>query len=467
MRSFTVEELATLSPAQAVASRFDERNLRLLRGLPLAFLFLALIPLFERQRVGWLQLVSLALLVGLHLTAFLAARRCPRADEAAAAPGGPLAPMVQALRERPRAAVLTFLASHFVLLGAGGYGSTALVPITIVQSLLLIAFRFQASERIALHGALALAVILSPAYGAGPGPAAQDEPPPRVALLLSSGFGLGVGLLATRRARREILGRFSESQELVREQLRMRRELDYAREMQLAMLPGDCPAPAWLDVCSLSLPATEVGGDYYDYFDLADGRWTVVVGDVAGHGMASGLLLAGVRSSLTLLADEHDDAGIWLERLHRMVQRTSRRRTLVTLAAVTFDARDGSAEVVSAGHPPGLLRRAASGRAEEVTVDSLPLGVNLPAAPARRSLVLVPGDVLLLLSDGLYETTDAAGEAFGFARLAAAFEEVGGRASSQAIRDGLLQALWSFKGDAAPADDITFVVVRVKAPATV
>jgi sigma-B regulation protein RsbU (phosphoserine phosphatase) len=223
----------------------------------------------------------------------------------------------------------------------------------------------------------------------------------------------------------------------------------------------------------------EVGGDYYDFFELAPAGLVVVSGDVAGHGVASGIVLAGLRSGLTLLAEELADPLSVMGKLHRMVQRTSRRRMLVTLALLHLDPERSTATVTSAGHPPVLHLRASDGAVEELAASSLPLGTQLPAAFGQRVAAFAPGDVFLLYSDGVYELLGEGGESYGLERLKAVLAAARGTAAAPPsgavapgsapsscatateIRDTLLEDLWAFKGDAPQADDITFVVLRV------
>ena len=107
----------------------------------------------------------------------------------------------------------------------------------------------------------------------------------------------------------------------------MREEFDTARRIQLSMLPQGPPNVSWIEVAAASLPATEVGGDYYDYFRISPSQIVVVIGDVAGHGLASGLLLSGVRSCLYLLEKDLASPVEVLDRLNHMVRRTTDRRT--------------------------------------------------------------------------------------------------------------------------------------------
>ena len=127
-----------------------------------------------------------------------------------------------------------------------------------------------------------------------------------VAWLLFTG---GMSIRMTRRRRKTFLVDWRREVARDREEARMRGELMDAREIQLSMLPRTTPELEWLDSSGLSIPASEVGGDYYEYFLLDADRLAVIIGDVAGHGVASGLVLSGVRSGLHLLHDEFERPG--------------------------------------------------------------------------------------------------------------------------------------------------------------
>jgi hypothetical protein len=274
-----------------------------------------------------------------------------------------------------------------------------------------------------------------------------------------------VAWAASRRQEARFLTRWRSEAARHRDRLRMKRELEYAREIQLGMLPRDAPRLPWLDVAALSLPATEVGGDYYDYFRLAPDRLAIVVGDVTGHGVASGLVLSGVRSSLNLLRDELDEPAAVLSRVNLMLKRTSARRMHMTLAVVVLDGAQGRGVVATAGHPPPLLRRA-GGEVVEVGAGSFPLGAIADAAYAEERFGLETGDLLLLYSDGVVEMIDPQGRQFGWERLTGLLEGLDGEPTAKEVRDLVLREVWDFKRDADQVDDVTIVVARCVSPAT-
>jgi sigma-B regulation protein RsbU (phosphoserine phosphatase) len=237
----------------------------------------------------------------------------------------------------------------------------------------------------------------------------------------------------------------------------MRDELRYARELQLTMLPEYAPQLAWADISSESVPATEVGGDYYDYF-LQDDRVALVCGDVAGHGMAAGLMLSSVRTGFMLLRGSLHDPAAVLRRLHELVLETSRRRMLVTVSVVLVDHGAGTATIASAGHPPVLVRRS-DGTVESMNLFGTPLGVRLPVEVPQRTIPIASGDIIVLHSDGIYETTNADGEDYGLERLEAIVRT--GAATAEELRDAILRDVADFRGSEEAADDVTVVVCRM------
>jgi sigma-B regulation protein RsbU (phosphoserine phosphatase) len=267
-----------------------------------------------------------------------------------------------------------------------------------------------------------------------------------------------VELFASHRRRKEIVGDWTERRTQAREQIRMRDELQYARELQLSMLPERAPQLGWVDVAGVCIPATEVGGDYYDYFVDRD-RLALVCGDVAGHGMASGLVLSAIRTGFTLLRDSLGDPASVLRRLHDLVGETSRRRMLVTVSVVLLDHGTHEATVASAGHPPVMVGRA-DGSLETIDLFAPPLGVRLPVVMPQRRLAFTSGDVFVLHSDGIYETRNAAGDVYGLERLGRLIADR--RAlPAEALRDAIVEDVIRFRGAIEQDDDVTVVVCRI------
>ncbi len=266
----------------------------------------------------------------------------------------------------------------------------------------------------------------------------------------------------TRRLRARFLETWRREHRRHRERSRMRDELDDARKIQLNMLPRADPKTPWLDIAGISIPASEVGGDYFDYFELEDGRFVVVVGDVAGHGLASSLLLSGIRSCLHLLQESPMPPVEILSRLDRMVRKTTDDRIFVTLLYALFDPSEATVTFAAAGHPPPLQLSRKDGSLEEHSLPALPLGTKLRGPLQETKVHFASGDVFALFTDGIAETTNALGETYGNERLQLHMRKACRRPEAKEIRDSLLGDVWKFKGDGQQMDDITVVVMTIK-----
>lgn len=280
-------------------------------------------------------------------------------------------------------------------------------------------------------------------------------------------FVVGISRLLVRRRVKLFLESWQRARNWALEGRRMRDELDQARRIQVSMLPQGDPYSPWLDIAGVSRPATEVGGDYYGFFPLGEDRQVVVVADVAGHGVASGLLLAGVRGCLVMLheagaGEEVPAPANLLARLNRVVRTVGGRRTFVTMIYCLFERDPARLTLAAAGHPPLLRFRATAADIEEIALPSLPLGTTLANTFPETSVELAAGDVFVLATDGIAEAEDQAGNFFGEARLAATLQRVALGATAAEIREAVLAELETFLGSREGQDDVTLVVVRVK-----
>ncbi|HPC82414.1 MAG TPA: SpoIIE family protein phosphatase [Thermoanaerobaculaceae bacterium] len=239
---------------------------------------------------------------------------------------------------------------------------------------------------------------------------------------------------------------------------RLRREMELAREIQQSLLPATHLVHAGLAISAHFLPASEVGGDYFDVFPLPRREVVVTVGDVAGHGVSTGLLMAMVKSAMGTLVLEGYRGAELLERLNRLVLQQSVKHRMATLVLARVSAENGTAEITSCGHPPVLLVRPA-GEVEEVLLSSLPLGTRLPVEPASRIVAFPPGSKLVLYSDGLLEAVDQEGHPLGAEGLGAIIRRHARRPAAELVA-AILGGLHEHIGARPPADDLTILVVE-------
>jgi hypothetical protein len=240
----------------------------------------------------------------------------------------------------------------------------------------------------------------------------------------------------------------------------VRDELQVARQLQRDLLPRTSPELAGYTFSHSTRMANDIGGDYYQFVSLADGRVAIVVADASGHGMAAGLLMAIADATLHLAIDIDPSPLAVAGRLHRALRRTEDRRSFLTLFYGLLEPATGELDYVCAGHPFPLVRRAA-GPIEEPRLGSFPLGLRERLAPASGSLRLDPGDLLVLFTDGLFEGLGGSGEAFGFERLRAALAESRGAADAHRR---VTDAFAKHTGGEPLADDLTLLVVERAAP---
>ena len=199
----------------------------------------------------------------------------------------------------------------------------------------------------------------------------------------------------------------------VADRLSLKSDLEIARDIQLAMLPGGTRAVGDALVCGTTRPANTVGGDFYDILTRPDGRIVVALGDVAGKGSPAALLMALLLAMLRTLVDEDFDAPRLMARLNVQVARHSPRSRFITLFYGVYDPATGRLEYVNAGHLPPLLRRR-DGQFEHVGGETggLALGMFDHATYSTHDVTIQAGDVLVLFSDGITEAENRAGRAF-------------------------------------------------------
>ena len=235
----------------------------------------------------------------------------------------------------------------------------------------------------------------------------------------------------------------------------VRDELEVARQLQRDLLPKAAPAIEGYELAFSYRSANTVGGDYYDFLPLPDGRVALVSADASGHGMASALLMAMANTTLKLAVDV-DPAPIPVARMmNRAMKKAGGSRGFLTLFYGVLDPASGRLDHVCAGHPFPLVRRA-DGSLAKLGSGSYPVGLRnelqLEAAEAK----LDPGDLLLLYTDGIPEAVDENGEAFGFERLERSFAAGG---TPQEVHDRILKDLADFEGDQKLQDDRSLVVM--------
>jgi serine phosphatase RsbU (regulator of sigma subunit) len=244
----------------------------------------------------------------------------------------------------------------------------------------------------------------------------------------------------------------------VAENERLQSEIEIAASIQRNLLPKEGPQFRGVSFSAHFEPTASIGGDYYDVFNIDKTRLAVAIGDVSGHGLSTGLVMAMVKAAITTLVEEGAEETALFHRLNDLVFRSTERRAFMTLAFTIFDLEKGTIRHTNAGHLyPYLLREGQKPRGIEVP--SLPLGVRSTISTHTAEVDLQEGDAIVYLSDGIVEAQDEQGEPFGFDQLEALLSQSTERSPST-IRDQILEAVARHCGTRPADDDRTVMILR-------
>jgi sigma-B regulation protein RsbU (phosphoserine phosphatase) len=236
--------------------------------------------------------------------------------------------------------------------------------------------------------------------------------------------------------------------------------------VQQKLLPAEAPPMRGLDVHGFSAYCDETGGDYYDYLlpdeTLAgDGPVLFVIADVMGHGIASALGMASARAILK--AREHDAAplGALMAALNDLLVPEMGGRRFITMLLLQIDAARRTATWTAAGHDPAIVYDPQTDTFGETGYGGIPLGIDQGETYEQHTYAMLrPGQVIVLGTDGVWDTTDATGDFFGQTRVKEIVRENFKR-SSREIAEAIRTATESFRGNRPQRDDVTLVVIKV------
>ena len=246
--------------------------------------------------------------------------------------------------------------------------------------------------------------------------------------------------------------------ELQRQEQRRTLDLQQAAEIQRGILPAAPPEIPGLDVAGHNRPCRTVGGDYYDFIEYADGRLALVLGDVAGKGMAAAMLMSNLQARVQMLTEEPTSVASMMARLDRSLAAGCPSNRFITMFMCVVDPRSGETVYCNAGHNPALVVRA-SGEVEELGSLGTVLGIMPDLGYTEREERLEPGDLIAIYSDGITEATDPSGEEFGQDRLADLLVSRRGERSA-AIVCAVNEALAGWAASDVAHDDVTLIVAR-------
>ena len=239
---------------------------------------------------------------------------------------------------------------------------------------------------------------------------------------------------------------------------RKSKELEDARQLQLAMLPRELPRVSNLDIAVHMRTATEVGGDYYDFHVQPDGTLTVLVGDATGHGMMSGMMVS-IMKSFFISNRSNLELKQFFENCNNSIKDMQLGRLMMACMGVQITSEKVIA--TNAGMPSLLYFRNKSKKAGEFVSHNFPLGAMKETKYLLKEINYEKGDTLLLMSDGFAELKNEKNEQYGYERVKKEFMSVAQK-SPNAIVEHLKNSASQWIKGIEPDDDVTFVVIKVK-----
>lgn len=247
------------------------------------------------------------------------------------------------------------------------------------------------------------------------------------------------------------------------ENIRMKKELNYAREIQLSMLPENNAIIGELEISAISIPASEVGGDYFDYFKISESQTGLFICDVSGHGVASGLMLSGLRSSMHLILEDNSNPKVIAEKLNRMIRKTQSRKMFVTAIFAVIDCEKNKCTLFNAGHLPPYKISRDSGEIFRIKKHGIALGamnsVESSGADNDVHFDFRKGDKIIFYTDGVNEAMNKDKAEYGLDNLERYLNSNSDKKADDLL-NGLIGDIKKFSGDSVQRDDLTLLIIQ-------
>lgn len=244
------------------------------------------------------------------------------------------------------------------------------------------------------------------------------------------------------------------------ERERMEHELELATEIQQRFQPSAPPIMEGYEFQGISFSCYEIGGDYYDFIKLHNGKMLIALGDVSGKGTAAALLMSSLHAAIHGQVAAKSSLPEIIKSVNQYLSENTPANRFVTLFLAELNPQDGTLKYINAGHNPPLIGRT-SGAVEQLDSGGFPLGIMPMAEYEIGDTQLGPGEALVVYSDGVSEAANLKGEEFGMDRLSQVVSK-NLAASASGLRDKVESALSTFTQTAPAGDDITLVIVKKK-----
>ena len=248
--------------------------------------------------------------------------------------------------------------------------------------------------------------------------------------------------------------------EETKKRARLETEVAVARRIQQSLQPSAAFKTDWCEAAGTTVPATEVGGDYFDMIKISEEQTVIVIADVSGHGVGAGILSAMTKSALRAELHHTVVPSELLFNLNNAVYQVTDKKMFVSFAYILLDKPSKTAHVATAGHPPIFLIQKSDGAVVEIRTPNLALAVQSSTQYTEQAVRFSDGDVFILYTDGITEAMNDKGEQFGAERLKELIRDTE-RGSSEALSNSIMASVRTFTVNKEFADDATIVVVRV------
>ncbi len=253
----------------------------------------------------------------------------------------------------------------------------------------------------------------------------------------------------------------SQLVQALREAARVQQQIEIAAEIQQSLLPKQALKLPGIELYGQCLPAANIGGDYYDFFSDETGRLTLLIADVSGHSIGTALMMATARSTLRLeIALGKPLATVLADTNRDMLEDLWQAEMFISVFCARYEPASRRLTFVNGGHNPPLLRRAADGQVSWLDAEGMILGVIEEVTCEEKTVVLEPGDVLLLYTDGAVEARSSTGKQFGEARLKRLLAKHSTLLPAK-LTDRIMEAIMQHTANTVQQDDITLLVLRV------
>jgi len=252
-------------------------------------------------------------------------------------------------------------------------------------------------------------------------------------------------------------------QHLQQEKTRMDRDLQIARDIQTLLLPTHAIRAKGFDIAAANMPASQVGGDYYDFYPIDDDRVAIGIADVSGKGVPGALMMVMCRSVTRSKATNYRTASAVLKEVNRLITEDMKQDMFISMSYLILDTAKRTLSVARAGHEPALIVNADHTCVKPISPKGMALGIdngeNFDLVMDEKTIELHPNEVVVLYTDGITEAMDENGQEFGRENFHEAIR-LAANGTGQEIVDNLFERLKRFIGTHPQHDDMTLVVIK-------